>query len=148
MMELEQYFCPNEQCEEYGITHKGNISVRCRYGKDKSRVMLYCRTCGKRFSSAQASVFLDLHLPTDKIRQIIDLTAKGNSVRTISGQLELDKDTVNRVLLRASEHCTNVLSDLLNSLEMSETQLDKFWDFIKRRKILIRRRKPRLGKGE
>ena len=140
MREIEQYFCTNEKCEYYGLPNQGNISVRGKYGKDKSRDLLYCRTCGKRFAAAQASALFGLHLPAETIRQIIHHTSKGLSVRKIAILLEVDKDTVNRVLLRASEHCTNMLADLLASLEMNETQLNELLAFIKERKVLTRKR--------
>ena len=71
MSELEQCFCPNEQCKEYGLRNQGNIAVRGKYGKDKSRELLYCRICGMRFASTQASALFGLHLPAETIQQII-----------------------------------------------------------------------------
>ena len=136
MSELEQCFCPNEQCKDYGLRFQGNISVRGKYGKDKSRTLLYCRTCGKRFAATQASALFGLHLPAETIRQIIHHAAEGVGVRATARLLGLDKDTVNRVILRAGEHCARVLSDLLTSLELTETQLDELWTFVKKRKVL------------
>ena len=71
MSELEQFFCPNEQCEDYDLCRQGNISIRGKYGKDKNRDLLYCRTCGKRFAATQASALFGLHLQAEMIRQII-----------------------------------------------------------------------------
>jgi transposase-like protein len=136
MGELEQCFCPNEQCKDYGLRRLGNIAVRGKYGKDKNRDLLYCRTCGKRFAATQASALFGLHLPPDTIRQIIHHAAEGVGVRATARLLELDKDTVNRVILRAGEHCANVLSGLLTSLELTEAQLDELWTFVKKRKVL------------
>ena len=136
MSELDQCFCPNERCKDYGLRSQGNIAVRGKYGKDKSRDLLYCRTCGKRFASTQASALFGLHLPPEKIRQIIHHAAEGVGVRATARLLELDKDTVNRVILRAGEHCANVLSGLLTSLELTEVQLDELWTFVKKRKVL------------
>jgi len=136
MGDLEQCFCPNEQCKDYGLRRQGNIAVRGKYGKDKSRDLLYCRTCGKRFAATQASALFGLHLPPDMIRQIIHHAAEGVGVRATARLLELDKDTVNRVILRAGEHCANVLSGLLTSLELTEAQLDELWTFVKKRKVL------------
>ena len=136
MSELEQYFCPNEQCKEYGLRGHGNIGIRAKYGKDKNRDLLYCRTCGKRFAATRASVLFGLHLPAETIRQIIHHAAEGVGVRATARLLELDKDTVNRVILRAGEHCARVLSGLLTSLQLTEAQLDELWIFVKKRKIL------------
>ena len=81
MRELEQCFCPNEQCKDHGLRSQGNIAVRGKYGKDKSRDLLYCRTCGKRFASTQASALFGLHLSAETIRQIIHHAAEGVGVR-------------------------------------------------------------------
>lgn len=136
MIELEQFFCPNEQCKEYGQRSQGNISVRGKYGKDNNRVLLYCRTCGKRFAATQSSALFGLHLSAEVIRQIIHHAAEGVGVRATARLLEMDKDTVNRVILRAGEHCAHVLSGLLRSLELTEVQLDELWTFVKKRKVL------------
>lgn len=136
MSELDQCFCPNEECKDYGLRQQGNVAVRGKYGKDKSRDLLYCRTCGKRFAATRSSALFGLHLPARTIRQIIHHAAEGVGVRATARLLELDKDTVNRVILRAGEHCARVLSELLTSLELTEAQLDELWTFVKKRKIL------------
>ena len=137
MSELEQCFCPNEQCKDYGLRHQGNISIRGKYGKDNNRDLLYCRTCGKRFASTHASALFGLHLSDESIRQIIHHAAEGVGVRATARLLDMDKDTVNRVILRAGEHCGNVLSGLLTSLKLTEVQLDELWSFVKKRKVLV-----------
>lgn len=136
MSEFEQYFCPNEQCKEYGLRGHGNIGIRAKYGKNKNRDLLYCRTCGKRFAATRASALFGLHLPAETIRQIIHHAAEGVGVRATARLLGLDKDTVNRVILRAGEHCARVLSGLLTSLHLTEAQLDELWTFVKKRKVL------------
>lgn len=136
MTNLDLCFCPNEQCNDYGLRQKGNIAIRGKYGKDNSRDLLYCKTCGKRFAATQASALFGLHLSDESIRQIIHHAAEGVGVRATARLLDLDKDTVNRVILRAGEHCANVLSELLRSLKLTEAQLDELWTFVKKRKVL------------
>lgn len=153
MSELEKCFCPNNKCKDYGLRGQGNIATRGKYGKDKSRDLLYCRTCGKRFAATQTSALFGLHLPAETIRQIIHHAAEGVGVRATARLLGLDKDTVNRVILRAGEHCARVLSSLLTSLELKETQLDELWTFVKKRNVLTVRKKSitstgKLGSGQ
>ena len=137
MSELEQCFCPNAQCKDHGLRQQGNIAVRGKYGKDNSRDLLYCRTCGKRFAATHDTALFGLHISDDSIRQIIHHAAEGTGVRATGRLLGLDKDTVNRVILRAGEHCANVLSGLLTSLKLTEVQLDELWSFVKKKKILV-----------
>ena len=148
MSEIGRCFCPNEHCKDFGIRNQGNIAVRGKYGRDKSRDLLYCRTCGKRFAATQASALFGLHLSAEKIRQIIHHAAEGVGVRATARLLELDKDTVNRVILRAGEHCAAVLSGLLVSLELTEAQLDELWTFVKKRKVLATPKTSSKNTGE
>lgn len=83
---------------------------------------------GKRFAATQASALFGLHIQPEIIRQIIHLAAEGVGVRATARLLVLDKDTVNRVILRAGE-CAKVLSELLASLVLTEVQLDELWKF-------------------
>ena len=59
MNEIDDAFCPNKDCKDYGLQNHGNITIRGKYGKDKTKDLLYCRTCGKRFASTRATAFLD-----------------------------------------------------------------------------------------
>jgi hypothetical protein len=75
MNEIDDAFCPNKECKDYGLQNHGNITVRGKYGKDKTKDLLYCRTCGKRFASTRATAFFGLHLSDEKIEQIINYSS-------------------------------------------------------------------------
>jgi len=137
MEQINNAYCPNKDCKEYGLRGQGNISFRGKYGKGKERILLYCRTCGKRFSSRTGTPFFGLHLSDESIRQVVHHAAEGVGVRATARLLGLGKDTVNRVVLLAGEHCALVLSNLLSSLKMTEVQLDELWSFIKKREVLM-----------
>ena len=94
--------------------------------------MLYCRTCGKRFAATQTTAFFGMHLTTETIQAIIHHAAEGVGVRATARLLGLDKNLVNRAILRAGEHCAAVLSSLLRSLSLTEVQLDELWAFVKK----------------
>jgi transposase-like protein len=152
MSEASSAFCPNESCKDYGLQNHGNITVRGKYGKDKTKDLLYCKTCGKRFASTRGTAFFGLHISDEKIEQIIHHAAEGVGVRATARLLGLNKDTVNRVILRAGEHCELVLSNLLRSLKLGEAQLDELWAFVKKRKILanmnLSRSSDKNGSGQ
>ncbi|MBL7174734.1 MAG: IS1 family transposase [Desulfobacteraceae bacterium] len=140
MANIENAFCPNKDCKDYGLQNHGNIAIRGKYGKDKNKDLLYCRTCGKRFASTRATAFFGLHLSDEKIAQIIHHAAEGVGVRATARLLNINKDTVNRVILRAGEHCEIVLSNLLRSLKLKEAQLDELWAFVKKRNLLTKKK--------
>ncbi len=148
MTDVKNAFCPNVDCKDYGVQNHGNIAIRGKYGKNKDKDLLYCRTCGKRFASTRATAFFGLHLSDDKIAQIIHHAAEGVGVRATSRLLDINKDTVNRVILRAGEHCEIVLSTLLHSLKLKEAQLDELWAFVKKRNLLTKKKLAESGSGQ
>jgi len=148
MTDVKNAFCPNKDCKDYGVQNHGNIAIRGKYGKDRDKNLLYCRTCGKRFASTRATAFFGLHLSDDKIAQIIHHAAEGVGVRATSRLLDINKDTVNRVILRAGEHCEIVLSNLLRSLKLKEAQLDELWAFVKKRNLLTKKKLVENGSGQ
>ena len=148
MTDVKNAFCPNIECKDYGLQNHGNIAIRGKYGKNKDKDLLYCRTCGKRFASTRATAFFGLHLSDDKIVQIIHHAAEGVGVRATSRLLDINKDTVNRVILRAGEHCEIVLSNLLRSLKLKEAQLDELWAFVKKRNLLTKKKLAESGSGQ
>ena len=148
MTDVNNAFCPNVDCKDYGLQNHGNIAIRGKYGKEKDKDLLYCRTCGKRFASTRATAFFGLHLSDDKIAQIIHHAAEGVGVRATSRLLGINKDTVNRVILRAGEHCEIVLSNLLRSLKLEEAQLDELWAFVKKRDLLSKNQSAESGSGQ
>ena len=141
MNDLSSKFCPNESCKDFGLRGQGNISVRGKYGKDKTKTLLYCRTCGQRFADTRSTAFFGLHISEEQVRMIIHNAAEGVGVRATARLLGMDKDKVNRVILRAGEHCARVLSNLLRSLHLTEVQLDELWAFVKKRNLLVPKRK-------
>jgi len=133
-LNLSQHFCPNPECEQYGQKGLGNITTSTTFGKQNIR-LLRCKTCNKRFSERHSTVFSGLHLEEQVVTEILLCLAEGMSIRGCARVKRVNKDTVQRVLERARQHCAKVLSDLLTDLSLSECQLDELWSFIKKRVI-------------
>ena len=128
-------YCVNDNCKDFGIKNLENISIRGKFGKSKERNLLYCRTCGKRFSSSRTTAFFGLRLSDKKINRILQCTAEGSGIRATGRQLNISKDTVNRIVFKAEKQCELLLKNLLFSLKMEEDQLEILMLFIKNRKI-------------
>ena len=131
-LDLAQHFCPNPDCKHYGQKGLGNITTSTTFGKNNIQ-LLRCKTCNKRFSERHNTVFSGLHLDEKTITEILLCLAEGLSVRGCARVKGVDKDTVQRVLERARQHCKKVLSKLLKDLHLTECQLDELWSFIKKK---------------
>lgn len=136
---ISNSYCINEQCKDFGLKNSDNVRTRGLFGKDKKRRLLYCTTCGKRFSESQTTAFFGSRLDQAKIDQIILMSARGEGIRSIGRHLGIDKDTVNRTVLRAERHCSVVISSLLGSLRLGDSQLDTLLAFLKHRGVLKNR---------
>lgn len=133
-MKQKEWFCPNEKCSDYGVAGKGNIHITQRYGKKKKKKYLRCRTCGKRFSETRNTPFFYLHTDKDTVEKVAKALAEGNSIRATGRILDLDKDTVCRILERVALHCDKVSGYLVKELHLTEVQLDELWSFVKKKR--------------
>jgi len=138
METLSEAFCINSECKDFGAKGLGNIHTRGRFGAENDKLLLYCRTCGKRFSQSRSTAFFGLRVADDTIINVMDCASEGAGIRETGRILNLDKDTVNRIVLKAEKHCESVLSNLLMSLKMGNGQIAKLISFIEKRGILKR----------
>lgn len=133
-MDLSIFFCPNQDCLDYGVRGHGNITTSTRYGKSKTH-LLRCKTCNQRFSENRNTIFMNSNYNKETIQTIILAVAECNSIRGTARIFNLDKDGVNRIVLKAGEHCKKVLENLIKDLCLNECQLDELWAFVKKRKL-------------
>jgi hypothetical protein len=60
--DLATLACVNPDCQLFGRTDEGNLTVRKVYGYDQLR-LLRCRTCGEEFSERRGSALFNMKLP-------------------------------------------------------------------------------------
>ena len=130
-------FCNNEGCKSYGIREQNNIvkagTYTTKHGETKQ--MLKCNICNTRFSETKNTVFANSHYSAETIKSIINCAVEGNGVRSTARILDISKDGVNKIILKAGKHAHNVLSELLHSLHLEECQLDELWSFVQKKKL-------------
>lgn len=151
MADLANHFCPNKKCSDYGIRGKGNITTSTRYGKNNT-LLLRCKTCKQRFSENHGTIFMHSNYSKQEIQRIIVAIAECNSIRGTARIFSFDKDAVNRVVLRAGEHCKIILGNLVRDLCLNECQMDELWAFVKKRKLFATKTSKKntddIGSGE
>ena len=130
----KELFCPNEDCEMFGQKNKGNIVFQWKYGEENTQNLFRCNHCKKTFSERRGTPFFNLQIPEKKIIQMLQCLVEGNGIRATGRIMEIDKDTVPRILRRCSEHCEELHDYFVRNLHIEECQLDEFWSFIKKNK--------------
>ncbi|MDR0620483.1 MAG: hypothetical protein LBJ61_01170, partial [Deltaproteobacteria bacterium] len=109
---------------------------RGKYGKNRDKVLLYCRSCGHRFAATRDTPLFGAHLSPEQTGRIIYLAAKGVGIRATGRLLGLSKNTVKLALEKIGGHCRNVYCALMRDLQLDESQLDDLWTFVKRKRLL------------
>ncbi|NWF51948.1 MAG: hypothetical protein HXY47_02585 [Nitrospirae bacterium] len=114
---LDDFFCPNEDCDNHGKKGLGNIVIYDRYGRSR-RKLLKCKTCNSTFSERRLSVFFGLHTKESKIKEVIHNLLEGMSFREAASASELDKDTVQRIWKRFVISCEESVESLLKEFNI------------------------------
>jgi transposase-like protein len=137
MLDIKEYFCPNERCKHYGLRDEGNLMKAGTYLRKHSgerKQMLKCRICGHRFSETQSTIFAGCHYGEQIIRSIIVCISEGNGIRATARIHGLSKDRVNKIVLKAGQYAEKMLTNLLHSLQLNECQMDELWSFVNKKK--------------
>jgi len=142
MLEIKEYFCPHPACKCYGLRDEGNLvkaGIYTRKSSGERKQMLKCNVCGTRFSETNSTIFAGCHYSDKTINSIIVCTAEGNGIRATSRILNLSKDRVNKIVLKAGIYADKMLSNLLHSLNLNECQMDELWSFVQKKKHLTKK---------
>ncbi len=131
--ELAENYCPISECRDFGKKGQGNLICYSTYGPRKTR-LLYCRTCGHKFSERRNTLFFGLHTNDKTVQQVIKYLIGGNSIRSTAKLTGLNKDTVHRIYERVGLHCQRVFSSLMRDLRLESCALAELLELLERRK--------------
>ena len=116
-LKLDDFFCPNESCNDHGKRGLGNIVIYDRYGRNR-RKLLKCKTCKSTFSERRSSFFFGLHTQETTIKEVIHHLLDGKSFREAAIASDLDKDTVQRIWKRFLLNCEESVESLLKEFNI------------------------------
>ena len=99
---------------------------------DRTKILpnLYIRPSCSLLSLKYATAYYGLNAEPLIFETAIRELAEGNSIRSTSRIVEVDKDTICDWLNRAAQHYRLVMLYLWNSLDVAECQLDELWSFV------------------
>ena len=84
-----------------------------RYGPDKARRMLRCRTCKARFSERRGTPLFDSRLPPGKAESVLEHVAEGCGVRQTGRLCKVNRGTVGRYSRLAGEQARDLHEELV-----------------------------------
>lgn len=96
MDDFSKITCPNPECKDYKVEGKNNIFTSSMYGKHSKIRLLYCQTCGQKFSERKGTPIFNTKLDNGKIIKIVECILKGYSIRRTCNIAGVNKMTVCR----------------------------------------------------
>jgi transposase-like protein len=121
-MNLENIFCPNDDCPARGQIGEGNI--RSHSQKEKR---CRCTECGKTFAISKGTPFYRLRTDPQIVIWVIVLLAYGCPLQAIVKAFGLDERTVKNWHQRAGTHCELVHDHVVGQakLDLQHVQADE-----------------------
>jgi IS1 family transposase len=81
-------------------------------------------------------------LSTEKKLAVISGLVEGNSIRSISRMTNVDRNTINSLLLRTGEHCATLLNERMRQLPCRRLQCDEIWTYVGKKARHVRQDDP------
>jgi hypothetical protein len=120
MEDLSRFCCLNPDCSDHGKRGAGNVAPRGFYGPNKSRRLLWCKTCKRRFSERKGTPLFHCHLPADKAVAVLEHLQDGCGVRQTSRLVKVHQRTVMRLGRKAGDHAKAAHDELVSFSPLDE----------------------------
>lgn len=142
--------CPNEQCSQFGIAGKGNVTVYGTYQINSGKMRKYvCHICGTRFCDRTNTAFYDLRTRDEKVKQALKMAMRGMSVMGIAEILETKPSTISTWISKAAKHSEKVNDVVMKDVETPKVEMDEAWTFVGKKhfpeKMNTKMREPGSG---
>lgn len=130
-MNLQEVFCPYEECVDKGVVGKGNI-VWWQRGRKRCK----CKSCGGTFSYRRGTMFYGLRTDERIVSQVVTLLAHGCPCQAIVAAFGLDERTVMDWQQRAGAHVKQVHESQIAPLDLQQVQADEMRIKLQGQKVL------------
>jgi hypothetical protein len=128
------YFCPNQDCEYYGISDEGTHALvgYGRHGLHEAIRDFKCQACGKKFTAWRNTVLYRLKSPSGLMEKILCLLALGLDASALEEVFGVRDVTIRTWLCRSGMQGKKLYERFLAELELVHVQLDEAFGIAKR----------------
>ncbi len=124
-------FCPNIDCATYQQVGQGNIIA---YGKSRQGRQRYqCKSCRRVFNEQKGTLFYGKRTAAEDIIEALAMLAEGMGIRATARVKGVKPDTVSAWLREAASQAQQIEQVLLQDYELSASQIDALWTFVRRK---------------
>ena len=133
IISTQGYFCPNKECEYYGITDE-NIHALVgygRHGKQEPIQDLKCQACWKKFTSRRNTILYRLKTQSGLVEKIMWLLALGVDASALEEVFSISEITIRTWLCRSGMQGKRLHERFMLELDLIHVQLDELWANVK-----------------
>jgi transposase-like protein len=124
-------FCPNAACRCYQQVNGGNL---IGYGKSRQGHQRYqCKVCQHVFNERVGTLFYGKRTPAKDIIESLAMLGEGLGLRATARVKGVKADTLSAWLQEAAAHARQVEQVLLQDYQLSASQIDALWTFVRRK---------------
>ena len=117
--------CPNPACPLFEQPGQQNIRPRGWLGRKKDIRLLWCRTCGQRFSERHGTALYRSKLSPRKFGSVVAHITEGCGVRATGRLCDVHPNTVVRTVQRAGRHAQAFHDVMVKDLDVVAIQIDE-----------------------
>lgn len=106
--------------------------VKCqRFGTHRNGLRRFrCPNCKKTYTEAHARLLADMTVADDKALLALQLLIEGNSIRSTERLTGLDRNTIMKLLVLASEKCEKLMGRVIVNVPVKDVQADEIWGYV------------------
>ena len=130
----EGYFCPNSDCEYFGITDESIhalVGYGC-HGKQEQIQDLKCQACGKKFTNRRNTILYRLKTHSGLVEKILWLLVLGVDASALEEVFGVREITIRTWLCSSGMQGKKLHDRFMLELELIHVQLDELWANVKR----------------
>src|SRR3954454_7742765 len=139
-MELEERWCDNTDCPDYGKVGAGNLKafsyVEQRY---------YCATCRRTASADKHTFFETIRSPRASVLEALALLSERNRLRAVARLTHHSPNRVLHWLALPGRQGATVGSATIRDLSLTQVQIDELWTFVEKSKPIVSRKTPPMS---
>ena len=123
-IDMQQHFCPDQDCSYYGWVGRGNIRANGHPGGRPWR-QLQCVACHTSFQETHGTPLHGKRVPAEFLVRVIACLAEGLGIRGTARVFEVDPNTVLHWLVEVADHAAAFSQYCLHDLRVTQVQLDE-----------------------
>src|SRR5437868_14353083 len=101
-----------------------------KFGSVKGHQRFHCTECNRTFREPRPRPLDEMRVPMEKAAMVLRMLLEGNSIRSTERLLDVNRNTVMKLLVKIGERCDGFLRDAIVGVPCESIQCDEVWSWV------------------